>query len=356
MDIKRENHYDLLRIVCCFAVVVIHVSGSYKIFPHQFEQCPLLILLYNTLSRFSVPCFVMLAGAFALSKPQNEEYKFYYKKMVPSFLMPVLVFSCIYFFFSEYRMLVRILHHNGGFDQFLTPVKQFLIGAPFYHMWYLYMMIPIYFAVPIILMWKRSITTKQFAFFSILLAVLSITGGWFSSHSINWDIGLAIAHIGYFLLGYLIREKYKERKDLPLGITLIILGFLTEGLLVLIEYTHAYPDFVGERTLLGALNPILAIGSIFIFAGFSLIRINWNLNWLSKRTFLIYLIHAGILYDVMKKMTLLLQLEIPYMIPLIIIFVFPFSYFLSRLYEDLWDIVDKKFHFSKKMQKLLGLE
>lgn len=79
MNKKREENYDLLRIVSAIAVIMIHVSAGYKtaitsdaVFGQLYERHQIEILLYNTLSRFAVPCFVMLAGAFALADDRNS--------------------------------------------------------------------------------------------------------------------------------------------------------------------------------------------------------------------------------------------------------------------------------------------
>lgn len=100
----REDNYDLLRVICTIAVIVIHVSGIYKnaisyenVFGYLIEKNIVVILLYNTLSRFAVPCFVMLSGAFLLSDNRNGEYRTFYRKTVKNIIIPTLVFTVIYF-------------------------------------------------------------------------------------------------------------------------------------------------------------------------------------------------------------------------------------------------------------------
>lgn len=68
---KRYNNFDILRILSCIAVIMIHVSSTYR-GDYDFDEKDMLgIIIYNTLSRFAVPCFVMLAGAFALSNKKT---------------------------------------------------------------------------------------------------------------------------------------------------------------------------------------------------------------------------------------------------------------------------------------------
>lgn len=52
-----------------------------------------VIFLFNTLSRFSVPCFVMLSGAFILGSPYNGDKKFFYRKALKSTMLTTVIFQ-----------------------------------------------------------------------------------------------------------------------------------------------------------------------------------------------------------------------------------------------------------------------
>lgn len=78
--INRQGNYDLLRIISTIAVVLIHVNAtvadSNNISLVGFNICSLI----NIITRFSVPCFVMLSGAFILNNEKNADYKHFYAK------------------------------------------------------------------------------------------------------------------------------------------------------------------------------------------------------------------------------------------------------------------------------------
>ena len=67
-SVSRESNFDLLRIICAFAVVVIHVSAQFigamtgdpQYVGMEFHDV-FNSTLWNVLSRFAVPCFVMLS-------------------------------------------------------------------------------------------------------------------------------------------------------------------------------------------------------------------------------------------------------------------------------------------------------
>ena len=79
--LSRESNFDLLRILCAFAVIAIHVSAQFVVAmtadPNyaglEFESV-LNSTLWNVLSRFAVPCFVMLSGAFILANNKNADF------------------------------------------------------------------------------------------------------------------------------------------------------------------------------------------------------------------------------------------------------------------------------------------
>ena len=86
---SRESNYDLLRIVCCIAVIIAHVCSTYLDIAisetatqtNLFYSGNLLITsVLHTLSRIPVPCFVMISGAFILDDKRNMDFRFFYRK------------------------------------------------------------------------------------------------------------------------------------------------------------------------------------------------------------------------------------------------------------------------------------
>ena len=85
----RENNYDLLRIISTFAVILIHVNAFYISKMTDYASNLYWIgSAINIVTRFSVPCFVMLSGAFLLSNPKNKDYKTFYKKTFSKIFLP----------------------------------------------------------------------------------------------------------------------------------------------------------------------------------------------------------------------------------------------------------------------------
>lgn len=105
--LDREANYDLLRIICTLAVIAIHVSMIYKgaitdneVFGECYQNHMWTTIVYDTFSRFAVPCFVMLTGAFVLADEKNVNYKYFYKKAFKSIGIQTIVFSFLYFLYA----------------------------------------------------------------------------------------------------------------------------------------------------------------------------------------------------------------------------------------------------------------
>ena len=97
----------MLRIISTFAVVLIHVNAavanSNNISLVGFNFCSLI----NIITRFSVPCFVMLSGAFILSNERYADYKRFYAKSFYKIGIPLIIFSFLMLIISEVSAIMK---------------------------------------------------------------------------------------------------------------------------------------------------------------------------------------------------------------------------------------------------------
>lgn len=214
MNTKRESNYDLLRIISAIAVIVIHVSATYVNaftnkeffgyinFDHAFVSC-----LYNALSRFAVPCFIMLSGAFLLNDDRNADYKYFYKKSFKNLGITTIIFSVLYFLYSLLKSIASVYIKDKKLTVLANPIKALIKGEPFYHMWYLYMIIGVYILVPIIIRFKNDVGEKKFEIVSYVFLILASLSLFTSSHKLNWDIGYSFCYCGYLMIGYVLKKR-----------------------------------------------------------------------------------------------------------------------------------------------------
>ncbi|MCM1087062.1 MAG: acyltransferase family protein [Muribaculaceae bacterium] len=207
---KREDNYDLLRIICAVAVIMIHVSGRW--FVNAINDIaerglfiedilhPFWICIYDSISRFAVPCFVMLSGAFILDNEENIEYKEFYSKNFSKIGIPTIVFSILYIL---YQIPICLCVENKGIGTLMISVIQ---GRPMYHMWYLYMLIGLYALAPIVIRFKNSIPEENFYKITFVFLILASISMWTSNDILAWDVGSSFEYLGYFMVGYSIRK------------------------------------------------------------------------------------------------------------------------------------------------------
>lgn len=134
MDNKREENYELLRILCAIAVISIHVSAKYVLGYNSVNEMDmkdvLFVNAFGIFGIFSVPCFVMISGAFSL-KSDNGDYIKYTKRIVEKNGIHILIFSLLYFVFSEI-----IMYFSGG--NMINPLSDLIKGNPYYYVVFVY--------------------------------------------------------------------------------------------------------------------------------------------------------------------------------------------------------------------------
>lgn len=159
LENKRENNYDLLRIFSAFAVVMLHVAYVIIL---QFDgmgvpnNCTFPAMMLNCITRFAVPCFMMLSGAFNLANEKNADYKYFYRKSVKNIGITGACFCILYVIYdvAKLGLSVFVLHRHSVdmfFSRLFSIIANLLKGKPYIHLWYLFAIIGIYLAIPFVI-------------------------------------------------------------------------------------------------------------------------------------------------------------------------------------------------------------
>ena len=366
MKRERENNYDVLRILCTFAVIIVHVSSIYinaitdaGIFGKPYLDNMLMNITVYTMPRFTVPCFIMMSGAFALADKKTGDYRPYYRKFFKTIFIPTMVFSLFYCIYNYSLELGNIINGTGMTD-ILAPVKDWIKGYPFYHMWYMYMMLGVYMLAPIVYRFKEDIGDKYFERIAWVFISLASISEWTSTKMFNWDIGYSFGYLGYFMIGYVIRRRTLEKKNNIKGVLMTVAGVLVLSVVVYQRYQQSLQgltDWDVVRNITDPYYPLITIGSVLMFAGFSYMRLNVNLGWISRYTFEIYLVHAGVWGILYRVITAIFgaPLDSKVVIWLGTFAVFMISLVLSMGYQKLWKAFESKTHFTDRLCKLLRI-
>lgn len=298
MDKQRENNLDLLRVLCCIGVVMIHVSQSWVnqsvdavnngIIINDLNT-PFIASVYNSLFRFAVDCFLMISGSFILDNSKTLEYKEFYYSAFKKIGIPALIFSVFY-------ILYETIFCIAGKKKFSQLVKGIITGAPMYHMWYLYMLIGIYVLAPLVMRFKNDVGEKQFRKISYVFLILANISRWTTGRvRLNYDVGQSFEYLSFFMAGYCIHKesRHNNRKAL----LCITGGIMFELFAAYLQYQNILAG-ISEGDLkfkiVSPYSPLIVTASVLIFKGFAGMRTCIKFKSIYIHTFNIYLIHAGI--------------------------------------------------------------
>ena len=228
MENQREANFDLLRILSMIAVIVIHVSGRYTnadamysmdIVGEISRNHALFNVMVNVLSRFAVPCFLMLSGAFLLGNPHNANIKEFYRKSMKGIGMTTIIFSFIYIVYSLCKAILSsfVLQEKLFSERLYSIIKDIVAGVPFFHMWYMTVLIGIYLMVPIVIRIDDSLKHSgidMYHFFPYVILFISSISYTTSIHNLQWDVGKQICYLPYLLVGYAIKKNITYKNNI----------------------------------------------------------------------------------------------------------------------------------------------
>lgn len=290
---ERFIYLDVLRIIAAFAVITLHVSATrfYASFPStEWEFCN----IYDSLSRWGVPIFVMISGALFLDQNKTIIIKKLYSKNITRIFCALVFWSFIY----------QLYKTNA--DTTLWSFLSGVVKGP-KHLWFLKMLLGLYVAIPIL---RAIVRDKKTEIYFLIVAFITAYIiplfpkfiGIYDAHLKTAlediiktiDLNIAMGFTGYFVLGHFLHttELSSHIKRI-----LYILGILS--FLCVIILTSWFSHFLNWPNVSFYRNmfplTIVEASAIFVFASDKLNKIPDNYIYivlkLSKLTFGIYLIH-----------------------------------------------------------------
>lgn len=244
---QRTIYFDYLRVIACFCVIVLHVSAQ-QLFDYETPTFDWHAMnVYDSVTRFCVPIFLMISGALFLDPVKNLSLHKLYTRNILRMLTAFMFWSLIYACYSWYT--------QHGTTSILT---YFLCGH--FHMWFLWLIIGLYMLVPILRLIVQNIRVmKYFLIISILFgfvipSILDIVKIFFpiltsvvviiEMYSKNMHLQVFSCYTCYFVLGYYLNAFFRGRR---LENTLIALGILSGVIVALFTYmSFCINGFVSE--------------------------------------------------------------------------------------------------------------
>ena len=234
----------------------------------------------------------MLSGAFLLAQPIEKPSTFY-RKRLPRLLIPLAVWLPLYYLYFWIK----------GAD--VAEYALHLFGAKgYFHLWFLPPLLGLYLVTPLLRkLIERVSRSRHLTLIALALLLLEVIGSLFLFvYQVELPIPiLFIPYLGYYLLGYVLKEHALAKKSLW-G---VLYGTSTLAMISLLVLYHgsSWAEYVTSN-----LSPLVAVATISLFALFSsLPRLSHNPRFLSSfaaRSLGVYLIHIVVL-DLVTKPFLL---------------------------------------------------
>jgi len=296
---KAENidWISNLRIIALYAVIIVHCSAPVLM---QYGKVPAsdwwMADFLNASVRFAVPVFVMITGALTLQR--EYEIGSFLKKRLVRVVVPFLFWSLVYVWYSWYNEEITF-----GSDAWMN-IKQVLHLLKYgssYHLWYVYMLIGLYFFIPVIGKYVRHATEKEILYFLIIwFAVMMFTQPYLQRYNPAVDMHYFAGYAGYLVLGHYLAFKQFQIKNLRLWMVLLLI-FSIALIALGTGWIAAHPSLPGT-TLYEPVNPVILMEavSVFMIAKLTITKVSPVVtrirDFAGKYNYGIYLGHALVLY------------------------------------------------------------
>jgi surface polysaccharide O-acyltransferase-like enzyme len=300
MPIAKAENIDWisnLRLIALYAVIILHCSSPLlmaygKVSMPDWWAADCL----NALVRFAVPVFVMITGALLL----HREYEIgsFLKKRLSRVVIPFLFWSLVYIWYSWYNE--EITFGNDAWAN-IKQVLHLLKYGSSYHLWYVYMLIGLYFFIPVIGKFVRNASEKEILYFlAVWFAVMLITQPYLFRYNPSVDMHYFAGFAGYLVLGHYLAFKEFNVKNLRLWMMLLFLlsiAVIAFGSYWLIGY-QKYPGTMFYEPVNPAVLTLSA--SIFMIVKLTVPKVSPLIirirDFVGKYNYGIYLAHALVLY------------------------------------------------------------
>lgn len=298
---KRSLAPDVLKLLACAGVVVIHLSGyGLELFPIlSFDW--LCSAFWDSLARFAVPVFFMCTGALMLPPERRLTPGAVWKKYFLRILIILLFWSWAYYMMIVVGQYLLIWWTEENF--LLNSITHTLRFDHFFHLYYLQILLLLYALLPVLRAFVRSATEGELRYALGVWAVLGIAFpllrlypplSWLGGLTGQYAINMTWSALGYALLGHYLNSRGPAALSLRGCVLLILCGFA-----VTFGGTALASALRGENVLdfMEGMSPgpaLMAAGLFGLVLRLSAGRSSsTRLARLVKASFCVYLIHMA---------------------------------------------------------------
>ncbi len=322
---------DVLRVVAALLVVFSHNCDSFiASFDSDYSQF-ICGVLAGSLTRPCVPLFVLMTGVLLLPVHEDVGLAQFYRKRIGRIIVPLIFWSiALPIAFWAYYSTVGVQSANPmvpvsdyNTQGLLTKLYTWIFNFNFdtIPLWYLYMLIGLYFVMPILSAWLRSASKKEVELLlklwgiSLLLPYLQMLAPWlgykgnFGNMGIlgmcDWNIFGTFYYVsgfvGYLIVAYYLTKwplQWSWRKTLAICVPVFTVGYaITAGGYIwfqeLFPGNYAYLEIIW---LFCGINVAMMTLPVFIVVQKLAPRGSRFLTRLASLSFGVYLCHFVFVY------------------------------------------------------------
>ncbi|SCX92100.1 Surface polysaccharide O-acyltransferase, integral membrane enzyme [Lachnospiraceae bacterium XBB2008] len=314
----REYYMDIARVLSMVSVIMIHVGaitwydGPFSIYPWGVTN------LFDILSRYCVPVFLMMSGYLFLDPNRNISVRKMYTRYLPRLLAAFFFWSFLYAIITSGFLTQRTFSEE--------VVSKFIHNLFFghYHMWYMYIIVGMYIITPAL----RGLVKDRQALRYFLIAAYVISylipnimmlphiyehvGLYFN----RLEFAFVSGYVFYYAAGYYVATEEFTDKQKKLIYLLGLIGLLgTVITMTTYVLVTQYPNSVYHEYYTAGI-PLYSI-AVFIFFRDRFANVDPQskpmkvIMWLSRLSFGVYMAHDfGLI--VFKKLGLVTTMCTPF--------------------------------------------
>ena len=298
---NRVLAFDFIRCVACFAVIVLHAKHS---FVGEAALSPAwnVATLCRSFARPAVPLFVAIGGYFLLSKAYvGSEIARFYRRRFSKIGVPFAFWATFYFIANVAQERLRGASFDAIFAEHFAAILRNGHGYG-YHLWYLYALVGLYAATPLIATWFDAFSRRALV---VATSVLTLVVGAASASSLWLDgrcgpptIFIAFFYyLPYFLWGKILGD-FALASARPFLTAVSFVVFLVSTFAAFgTQVCWGDPNFFYANSAGGASTPLV----FFQALSFYVFALSWRSNPTLKRpkalallaslSFGVYLVH-----------------------------------------------------------------
>lgn len=318
--INRNNLHkgwiDYLRIFACFLVVLTHVSSVYE----YGDNVGISIMIAT---RPCVPLFVMITGVllFPLKDSNLSLAKFYKKRLgryaLPLFFWSIVILFIIYIineYFSGVPFKEMFTWHQLKTKGIIRYATLWIISINDFTgcYWYLYMLLGLYFVIPMLNSWMKSASKRDLQcflmvwIFTLFIPYIRIYAAYkqfdFVFGEYHWNAYGMFYYVSGFI-GYLVAGHYFMKYPINLNsiknrvlLTISYLIGLIAGFAIyysVINIKENYIEYLDALFQFCGINTFMMTFPIFVIFRNLKINSGKGIRMLANMTFGIYLTHIA---------------------------------------------------------------